>query len=223
MSSSDSEDSYDHEDYYRKYCSCDERAPPLIKKKSRLISAAAHGQLEIFSDLLDSPKWYNVRDVSGNNLLQIAVIQERIKVFDYLLSIPDFPLDFKNKEGETALALALDDAANNDIWRDEYITYELIKKGACIDEVCFEGYSPLHRAIERQYHKSAKLLIERGADVNCLNFCHKTPLDMSVYMRQSELVIMLLAYGAQPVVSHFALSVLHCNSFEAQQTISVHL
>ncbi|KAJ3647019.1 hypothetical protein Zmor_024570 [Zophobas morio] len=156
----------------------------MIKKKSRLICAVLHNQAEI----LDSPKWYNVHESWGYSLLQIAALQERYKSFKYLLPIPDFPFDIVTKRGTTALGVALDSYMDNDIWREEYFTYELIKKGACIDEVYFQGESPLPRALERHYYKSARLLIRRGANVNAVNSNNERPLDMTVNRNQIELV-----------------------------------
>ncbi|XP_063903957.1 uncharacterized protein LOC135123335 isoform X2 [Zophobas morio] len=142
MSSSDSEDNYNFYDY------CERRfyfrrhrngaGPPLIKKKSRIISAVVQNQVEALSELLDSPRWYNVRDVNGNGLLHIAIHQDNIEVFDYLLSIPDFPLDSKNKKGQSALIIALHDHSYRQAWMLEHFAYELVKKGARIDEDDYE-------------------------------------------------------------------------------------
>ncbi|KAJ3647021.1 hypothetical protein Zmor_024572 [Zophobas morio] len=223
MSSSDSDDSYSHDEYWLRDYE-EGNGPPLIKKKSRLISAVLHNQVEILRDLLDSPKWYNVHDSWGYSLLQIAARQERYKSFKYLLSIPDFPFDIVTKQGTTALGVALDSYMYNDIWREEYFTYELIKKGACIDEVYFQGESPLARALERHYYKSARLLIRRGADVNCVNSNrNESPLDMTVNRNQIELVMTLLAYGAQPTVYHFERSVFYNGSFEEQETLCLYI
>ncbi|XP_063903549.1 uncharacterized protein LOC135122981 isoform X2 [Zophobas morio] len=76
MSSSDSDDSYSHDEYWLNDYE-EGNGPPLIKKKSRLICAVLHNQVEILRDLLDSPKWYNVHDSWGYSLLQIAARQER--------------------------------------------------------------------------------------------------------------------------------------------------
>ncbi|XP_063903951.1 uncharacterized protein LOC135123332 isoform X5 [Zophobas morio] len=115
MSSSDSEVSdnsveYEHYglEFYEDQYDDDPQGPPLIKTKCRLIAAVVQNQVGVLSDLLDSPRWYNVRDSCGYSLLQIAILTDNTEVFDYMLSIPDFPLDFVNREGQTALVLALD-------------------------------------------------------------------------------------------------------------------
>ncbi|KAJ3617547.1 hypothetical protein MTP99_007260 [Tenebrio molitor] len=73
---SSSEDSYDYESYcvecYEEY-----DGPPLIKKRSRLIAALAQNTVDVFKELLDSPRWYNVKDRYGYNLMQIAILLER--------------------------------------------------------------------------------------------------------------------------------------------------
>ncbi|XP_063903963.1 poly [ADP-ribose] polymerase tankyrase-like isoform X3 [Zophobas morio] len=132
-------------------------------KKSRIIAAVLHKQVEILKELLDSPKCYRVRDKDGYNLLQLAILQNKIEVFDYLLSIPDFPVDFVNEKGQTALVFALNRSCPYDL--SEHFSYELIKKGACIDKVCSKGNTLLHFAIDSCWYKTAKLLIQRGADM----------------------------------------------------------
>ncbi|KAJ3647030.1 hypothetical protein Zmor_024579 [Zophobas morio] len=223
MSSSDSEDSYNYDHYHLGVYAYE--GPPLIKKKSRLIAAVVQNQADILRDLLDSPKWYNVRDALGYNLLQIAILRDNIEVFDYMLSIPNFPLEFVNKEGQTALVVALDGFVNNDVWMREHFAYELIKKGACINKICFNDNTPLHCALERCYYKAAKLLIQRGADVNLINCDDCTPLDLALLMSNNitEIVTILLVYGAQPTVSHFERSVLYNSSFEVPECLFLYL
>ncbi|XP_063903962.1 poly [ADP-ribose] polymerase tankyrase-like isoform X2 [Zophobas morio] len=166
MSSSDSEDSYQF-GYYSVSQYENQAGPPLIKKKSRLIAAVVQNQVEILRNLLDSPRWYKVRDANGYSLLQIAIFRDNVEVFDYLLSIPNFPLEFKNKKGQTALIFALGSHEFRGIyvWMREHFAYELIKKGACIDEESFQGQNALHAALLNSYFRTAKLIIQRGADM----------------------------------------------------------
>ncbi|XP_063903949.1 uncharacterized protein LOC135123332 isoform X3 [Zophobas morio] len=140
-----------------------------------------------------------------------------------MLSIPDFPLEFVNKEGQTALVVALDCYVSNDIWMKEHFAYELIKKGACIDKVCFQGDTPLHRALDRSHYRAAKLLIERGADVNAPDSEHDTPLATTLYRGKSELIMTLLVYGAEPTVFNFEQSVLYNNTFEVQEILFLYI
>ncbi|KAJ3647036.1 hypothetical protein Zmor_024585 [Zophobas morio] len=222
MSSSDSDVSF--ENYYLESYEDGNDGPPLIKTKCRLIAAVVQNQVGVLSDLLDSPRWYNVRDSCGYSLLQIAILTDNTEVFDYMLSIPDFPLDFVNREGQTALVLALDCYVSNiDTWTKEHFAYELIKKGACIDKVYFEGDTPLHCALDRDYFRAAKLLIERGADINAPNSEQDTPLTRTLYKDESELMMTLLVYGAQPTVFNFEQSVLDNSSFEVQETLFLYI
>ncbi|KAJ3647040.1 hypothetical protein Zmor_024588 [Zophobas morio] len=223
MSSSDSDLSECENDYFQ-FNQDEYYSPPLIKKKSRLIATVVQNQVGVLSDLLDSPRWYNVRDYCGYSLLQIAILTDKIEVFDYMLSIPDFPLDFVNEEGQTALVIALDRyVSHNDIWTREHFVYELIKKGACIDNVYFEGGTPLHCALDRGYYRAAKLLIERGADINAPNSQQDTPLTRTLCKKNNELMMTLLVCGAQPTVLNFEQSVLSNNSFEVQETLFLYI
>ncbi|EFA02979.1 uncharacterized protein LOC103314941 [Tribolium castaneum] len=197
MSSDVSQDEYEYVQYNTEFYE-EEEGPPLIKKRSRLICAVVQNNVDLLRDLLDSPKWYTVEDSMGYNLLQIAVLQERREVFDYMLSIPDFPFGALNRDGETALDVAVTCFVSNDIWIDGYFARELIKKGVFTTRHEFL----LQNAIERSLTEVAKALIEKGVDVNKVfdeEWGH-TLLQTAVGENNAELTAMLLIFGADPFV-----------------------
>ncbi|RZC38524.1 Ank 4 domain containing protein, partial [Asbolus verrucosus] len=132
---SSSEDAYEYECYeldsYREL-----EGPPLvtkltkpnlkititfqIKKRSRLLMTVVQNDVETLRELLDSPKWYKVKDKYGYGLLHIAVLRENKEVFDYLLSIKDFPLEAVDNN-MTALVIALSGFVSNDIFMNPLI------------------------------------------------------------------------------------------------------
>lgn len=129
------------------------------------------------------------------------------EVFEYLLSLPDYPIESVNFAQETALMISLTHYVgnNNNSMKqiDEHFAYELIKKGACIDQITGRGYTFLHQALERRYVRVAKLLIEKGVDVNVSCKDNYTPLQVANNLGEHdycEIVSMLLIYGADPSV-----------------------
>ncbi|KAJ3625016.1 hypothetical protein MTP99_018597 [Tenebrio molitor] len=154
---SSSEDSYEYETYSLEFYE-EGDGPPLIKKRSRLIAALVQNTVDVFKELLDSPRWYNVKDHYGYNLMQIAIMQENEEIFDYLMSLDDYPLEFVNEYGETALTLSLTGFVNNDNWMGDHFALELIKKGANVQDYQIKmpnleygesiskcGYGKIHR------------------------------------------------------------------------------
>ncbi|RZC27681.1 Ankyrin repeat domain containing protein, partial [Asbolus verrucosus] len=175
----------------------DER-PPLISKKSRIIFAVVGGDVEALESLLDSPRWYNVRDQSGHDLLQIAILLYKRQVFNFLLSLEGYPFDAVDKRGLTPLHVAVTVGH-----RKEYFAMKLIRKGADVHATSKSGDTPLHYAIYRDCNlKIVEFLIINGADINAQNCDGETPLHKmftQLSMNSAvliEAVSMILYYGS---------------------------
>jgi ankyrin repeat protein len=57
--------------------------------------------------------------------------------------------------------------------------------------------TPLHIAVASGHRDIVELLVTRGADVNVKDRMGQTPLDMAKQKRQTEIIDLLLAHGAQ--------------------------
>ena len=67
--------------------------------------------------------------------------------------------------------------------------------------ITFNGDSPLHVAVRQgQIEDVRKLLIQQQLDVNILNSKHETPLHLVCSQRDSAIVQLLIAFGADPYV-----------------------
>ncbi|CAH1377058.1 unnamed protein product [Tenebrio molitor] len=110
-----------------------------------------------------------LRDTEGNNLLQISIILEKKKIFDYLLSLDVFPLEGLNMRGETPLYLALSRYSFN--WRffSEHYALELINKKACVNVSYPFKQTVLHLALQRHYIQVVHFLLRIGADPDVLD------------------------------------------------------
>ena len=65
----------------------------------------------------------------------------------------------------------------------------------------FDGESPLHVAVRScQVEGVRKVLDEQVVDVNCLNSKRETPLHLVCSLRHTDIVVLLLAFGADPFI-----------------------
>jgi cytochrome c len=69
--------------------------------------------------------------------------------------------------------------------------------------------TPLYYAVSRQHLDAAKLLIDRGADVNAGSKIGGPPLKAAIAKSKPELITLLLAHGADPNVAVGDQTVLH--------------
>ncbi|KAJ3646900.1 hypothetical protein Zmor_024461 [Zophobas morio] len=177
-----------------------------VNKSAALIAAVVQNEVDSLKYFSNCTDWYKIDNPEdGNSLLQIGIIHQKKEVCDYLLSLPDFPLDHENNDHLTALALAL--RGNGEFC--DHISYELIKRGASVpsvNTVSFkDGFTLLHHALEKSLVKVSKLLMELGYDVNALTSSQMSPLWCCLDANyideiEAELVAALLYYGADPTI-----------------------
>ena len=93
--------------------------------------------------------------------------------------------------GFTALAMAVH-------FGNEEIVRFLLRHGADANLFSQNGYhiSPLHTAVDANFEVIAKMLIEAGAEVNCVQSSGMTPLHYAAQNGNIELLIVLLEKGA---------------------------
>ncbi|XP_063903584.1 uncharacterized protein LOC135123020 [Zophobas morio] len=185
----------------------------VVNKSAVLIAAVVQNEVDFLKYFSNCTDWSNIKHPEdGNSLLQIGIIHQKKEICDYLMSLPDFPLDHENNDHLTALALALRE-------KDEFcdhICYELIKRGASVNTVSFkDGVTLLHHALEKSLVKVSKLLMELGYDVNALTNDQMSPLwyciDASAIDEiEAELVAALLYHGADPTIG----TIFGYNTFE---------
>lgn len=94
----------------------------------------------------------------------------------------------------TSRAAAIHDAAKKG---DVAAIAAALDAGADVNE--FDAFAtPLYHAVNRQHLDAAKLLIERGADVNVGTKIGAPPLAAAVAKNKLEFIVLLLAHGADP-------------------------
>ncbi len=104
---------------------------------------------------------------------------------------------------------------------------ELLDNGVDVNIVdnC-ENNTPLHYASAQGYIKIARLLIERGANINALNYYEISPLSNACYNKKLEIVKLLLENNANVnIVDNDDYTLLHdvCNNNNNNNKINVEL
>jgi ankyrin repeat protein len=79
---------------------------------------------------------------------------------------------------------------------NEDVVVHLIKRGAEVNIGSLEGWTPLLKATQKEYHSTMKILLENGANPKCkLNSTHYTPLHLACEQGDLEAVKILVRNG----------------------------
>jgi ankyrin repeat protein/ABC-type amino acid transport substrate-binding protein len=151
---------------------------------SALISASAHGHLEMVQLLLENGPGIELRDDQGNAALAYAVSKGHTAIVDALL-----------KAG--ANARTLDESGRSPLHEavDPDSAELLLAAGAELDARDKSSSTPLLSALERKKPEVAKVLLRHKADVRIANFRGSTALHVAARF-STELSSLLLDAGA---------------------------
>eukprot|EP00211_Chloroparvula_japonica_P003914 CAMPEP_0119146400 /NCGR_PEP_ID=MMETSP1310-20130426/38859_1 /TAXON_ID=464262 /ORGANISM="Genus nov. species nov., Strain RCC2339" /LENGTH=712 /DNA_ID=CAMNT_0007138293 /DNA_START=76 /DNA_END=2214 /DNA_ORIENTATION=- len=72
----------------------------------------------------------------------------------------------------------------------------LVEAGSKLDEICCDGNAPLHNAVQAAHSKTARYLLEKGANVNLKLRADVTALHKAAYHGRAFLIPLLVTYGA---------------------------
>ncbi len=149
-------------------------------------------RLDALRALLAQPGFLGMADNEGRSPLMTAVTFGRHDVLNLLLeSGADFAV--RDDLQQTLLHHAVRMQATNSVaWLADHTDR---------DAQDSEGYTPLARAISMKHGELARLLIQRGSDVNRTNNAGYSPLMLAIDARGLSLVRPLLKAGADPNTS----------------------
>ena len=100
-------------------------------------------------------------------------------------------MNANNEEGFTPLYKAIDGNHTE-------IIKHLINNGADVNvENPLGGRSPLHMAVDQGKREIIEMLVNKGADVNAREFDDRTPLDLAIAFKHTEIAELLRKHGAK--------------------------
>lgn len=150
--------------------------------------------------VLDDPNYIHQRDYLGDTPLMSVIAysddaRSNGELVRFLLNHgadPNVAVD----DGYTCLLIAIESEATDSV----EMVADLIRGGADIHAIGTNGWSPLHMAAALGHVEKARLLIDRGADVNRRKEIDamETPMMEAAFMGQPQTVQLLLQRGADP-------------------------
>ncbi|KYB26121.1 ankyrin-3 isoform X1 [Tribolium castaneum] len=206
----------------RMYRCCCRRRFPLQRENNPLFRAVLSDNLAELQTLVESGHRVNTKNAKGCSLLNFAMRRKRVEIFDYLLSLDQIDVDYRDRMHQSPLLYLAG------VCFDEYFALELLKKGADVNLTDDSGFSFLHlaaRAYCDDNLRVGQLVIDKGADVDLRGHYGVTPLYAACEEGNFDWVSMLLYYGADPMVpTHrkilpVAVVASNANQDEEQQTL----
>jgi uncharacterized protein len=166
-------------------------------------------QARIVALLEKNPELVFSRDKFGNTPLHVAALHNQPAIAALLLANGadvnarnNPPASWfhpeQNRLGETPLTLALSS------YQHKEMLDLLLTHGADVNVILADGYTPLHRAVERDLPSEVELLLANGADPDAKGFNWQTPVHCAVLHDQLKILEILLDYGADPNVKDMA-------------------
>ena len=129
----------------------------------------------------------NLSDPKGELMLNLAIKDNSVDVFSYLVSNKTTDVDLSNKYGETPLMIASIEG------NMPFVKVLVEQRKAKINH---SGWTPLHYASAKGHLDVALYLIANGAMIDSLSPGNVTPLMMAVQSGNELLIKLLLDKGA---------------------------
>ena len=129
----------------------------------------------------------DMTDDQGNTVLHLCAKKNHPEILQMLLLIPKMNemIDIVNKDGETALGIALENVSSES-------AIILIESGANVHI----GKTPaLIAALRSDMPNIARLLIEKGCDIHVMESLKRTSLIWAIEKRMNDIAIELIARG----------------------------
>jgi uncharacterized protein len=159
-----------------------------VQVSDRLVMASEFGDMKEVTELLEKGANPNALDSMGRTALMTSAIAGHIEMVRLLLE-RGADVNTPNAQGSTALVGAI---VNN---RPE-IFHLLLAKGAAVNIASKSG-SPLIFACVVGRIEFAKVLLEKGAQVQVKDEFGRTPFGVARKIKDEALVALLESYGAK--------------------------
>lgn len=127
-----------------------------------------------------------VESTRGENGLIVALREDSMKAFEFLLNTPSVDLNKRADNGDTALMIAAFRA-------NQPAVKMLLAKGALVNQT---GWTALHYAAASGSNEIVQLLLDRNANINALSPNKTTPIMMAAWNGHIYTVKLLSDKGA---------------------------
>jgi ankyrin repeat protein len=152
-----------------------------------LMTAAAHGQLEIMSFLEKHGSDLNERDLTGDTALHYAVSTDQPKSVMWLLENGALQKSFR-QDGISPLMIALNRC------RGETVDL-LLSKPVDINAKMEDGWTALFYAVRREDPEILKKILDLGADMSIKSVDKETALDLAKEQGWPEAIKLLQTFS----------------------------
>jgi ankyrin repeat protein len=128
----------------------------------------------------------NALNDDGDSPLMVALKNESYAAAGVLAEHPGTEIDLANKVGETPLMMAA-------LKGQTELCRKLIARGAKLER---SGWTPLHYAASGEQIAVVRLMLDSGAEIDSRSPNRTTPLMMAARYGAEDMVVLLLARGA---------------------------
>lgn len=133
-----------------------------------------------------------IEPARGENGLMLALREGSMGTFREVLNAPGVDVNQRARNGDTALMIA-------SLKGNRDAVEALIARGALVNH---DGWTPLHYAATDGHEEVARLLIEKGADVDARSPNQTTPMMMAAWRGHIHTVKVLLDAGADATLKN---------------------
>ncbi|XP_070571360.1 NF-kappa-B inhibitor epsilon-like [Ptychodera flava] len=120
------------------------------------------------------PQDLEMKNYEGLTCVHLAANGNHVDVLEYLCRLGADVNAGDGKSGRTALHYAVENQ------NTQLINFLLSTCSAYVDSMTFNGCTPLHLAVGRNYIEGTQLLIQAGADAGLVNIEQESPHDLAV-------------------------------------------
>jgi hypothetical protein len=171
-----------------------EYGKPISVENYTLLMAAAHGDLDSITRMLQAGANITTSDDNDNTPLHFAAANGHLDAVRMLIA-NGADINWSNGLSQTPLHRAV---ANGHL----FVVRELLSHRPNLNDIDFEGLAPLHHAVSRGNVEIARDLLIAGAhihertDPQTVDFPSFTPLQIAIHNDNRPLIRMLMWWGA---------------------------
>lgn len=156
-----------------------------------LLIAAQYGHFAIVKMLVGMGADLDCVDGDGDTPLMLAICHRQQDIAEYLVGLEGVDIGRMNYRGSPMNQAAL---VGFDV-----VLRVLLERGATINDMDWQGRTPLHTAVLYERNSIVQTLLENGAETETVDSSGITPLLLAIETQDLSIATMLIAHGADPI------------------------